>query len=412
MSLHMMLTRELKYKISSVMFWLNSIAVAGSIGTLIIYKTSIFTNLLLLISISSLFINLLTKSPIAFGSIKVIRLWVLAVTFYVFAWILSILVLDDFSLGQVERPLKLFASVFLLYNFAIYGIHRSAIGIGAVITITSAFIEHFILNSGDISRRTGLGLNPNAFGAVTAALTLIVIAYAIDIKSRVATFALTLIAFAGVALSLSSGSRGVILVYLLFAIFTGVHYRSQIKRAHVYMVAVMCTMLGIIFSISEISSSAIQRIQNTDSIFYSIILGENPDLVRGSDAVRASMYVISFDAFKDNLLFGAGNNVKQITEAYQSKHPNDALAFSAVKAHTSFHNIYLDTAAKMGFFGLASLIALLILPLFHSSGRVFVVAILSVPIAGGLFDNPLEGGKFLILFALTLPAMLVRQRSI
>jgi O-antigen ligase len=384
----------------------NTLGIVGTIATLVMLKTAIFSSLLLLTSLLALILFLFSEpSSRCHVSVRK-KFWIVALAMYVGAWIFSLWQSGEAIGPGIERPLKLLASGLIFVNLLVYGFHRLALLVGAIISTSLVFFELFFMADGSLQNRTGLGLNPNAFGYVMAGISLTLCSYSFVSSLRTLQLVTLFSAMLGITASLASGSRSLIVVYILY--FLGVIYlkRKSLRLKHLAIGVLLASSLVSILQFSGTKIASFDRATEFDSTLLAYLRGETDDLSSGQDSVRASMYIIATATYLDNLIIGAGNNVKSIVSEYQKAHPEEKLNWSAVAAHSSFHNLYLDTASRMGSIGLVSLLLFFAMCLVATKNKIMMLGPLSVAAGGGMFDSPFAGGQFLIFFAISVAAIL------
>ena len=379
----------------------NSLLVACSTATLGSSFTDYFAIPLLIISFIFLVaFTLIARVRAALPNLENYQLlWIVLLIAYCVIWALSIQRSVGAEISDFERPAKLAAGALVAFYLCKVGVRSWSILLGASLYI----ILNFIKADFD-SVRTGLGINPNAFGYLSIALSLSLFSFSVFYKGpiKLLIYGLSII---GLTVSFLSGTRGIFIVISIFAVSFFWIYRSIFNFKGLSLVFFAILSLGVLlFQTERVQLRWDQTVAELESI--------KQGNLNTSIGVRFYLYKIGISQGLQAPIFGASENVSDLISVYQSRNPDEIIP-KEVNYHSDLHNQYIDSFARRGFLGLVSFIFLLIVPIVFVKNdmRPLYLGIATTLGGGALVDTPLASGNFLLLLGISMSALIAMREN-
>lgn len=222
-----------------------------------------------------------------------------------------------------------------------------------VAEVVMAIQTYYQLNYLGMERATG-AYNPLIIGGVAMLIAAVLVNAVILIKyslnQKIIIIAAILL---GLYVTVSSGSRGVMLFVPLYTLWLMVIFRKKISLKTASILAVV---LVLIFSVAMLSSVMQSRIDRGIEQYNNFVSnpGQNPDRT-DSLGLRVNLWLDSVTIWKQNPMIGTG--LGDFLVDSQQLYSNGRSNANHNLSHA--HSIYFDALATAGFVGLCSLLILI-----------------------------------------------------
>ncbi len=188
-------------------------------------------------------------------------------------------------------------------------------------------------------------------------------------------------------------SRGVILGCLVALTLSLFREATYILRKNILI------SLGVIFSITIILTNT-NKIENLYNNTMSEIHNLNNGYMSSSIGLRLEMSLVSFEMIKEKPIFGHHDDFYNV----RNKIINDYNFNHQIISFKTLHNVYLDSWARMGIFGLIIFIFFTLYPyisLRKTDNRVLGIALSLFTFIISMVDTALLGGPYLLVLLLS-----------
>ena len=306
-----------------------------------------------------------------------------------------------------------FAAV-LFYKVNLKAIIPNAIKLGVIIASTYAAYEYHVL---DLPRADGV-TNAVIFGGLMVTMTFVAISN--FPKETIAEKILSMLSFVfGVYAVVLSGTRGAWLLILLLPFLLLVVWSKQQLITKKTLLIILVAIGALIFSLS-LSDKIAKRVDVAFNQFSASVTKDSTSSV----GTRLTMWRHGFEVFKQKPYLGYGlqNTTNVVAERIKNESNEfQGLKLKQVEGHFKrfdhLHNEYVNTAVAKGILGLATLLALLLLPLimfwkrvtatdsskayFATIGIITIVSYLIIGLTNIISTQPLLNMFFLVILAVS-----------
>ena len=315
-------------------------------------------------------------------------------------------VLNDGSITQLRTLAALSIFAVLSVNATIRPrVFISTILISGVAFSIICFFQYFAADM----HRAHLHYNPIPFatGVATTLVAVLFLAFTTKHKMvRIASLILTPLLTAAVAMT---GTRGVALPILLILFALTLLFLYQRGRSHRIVTAAIVTFL---FVATGTGAHLLQsRLDATMTELEQIEAGYNT----GSIGLRLEFWGAALEMSKLEPILGLGDRHKEQFQKLAEQGKVNKAAANYAPDH--YHNQYLDTLVKHGIFGLAALLAILVIPAFlvfkyYRNNKFAFGGVLGITFlysAACLTDVPFNHSATISMFAVSMIAYLSIQ---
>lgn len=267
---------------------------------------------------------------------------------------------DGGPLNQFDRPSRLLMAAAIFLFLRQYPPRflplMSGIGLGALLAGGIAIYQRFFLG---IERALGTHNHPIQGGDISMSMGLISLCslfWAFRLKHRGWMLFFGLATIMGLTGSLLSGSRGGwILLPLILGVWCWLHRHWFNRKAKVGAALLAGLLLALVLLPQ---TGVIHRLEQGKQDLVKYFDGGNRNSSLG---MRLQLWQSAWLSFQEKPLFGWGNN--GVKESQRQQVVRGEIAQSVYDFNSHAHNQYLDEMAKRGLLGLATLLALFLVPL-------------------------------------------------